>query len=75
MRFARTASRRHFLTQRRPHANRSTFFARHAAAINSLVGRGFKGDGPLSGSIPTGAFAAGLSMDEVLAQVKPFLAS
>ena len=49
--------------------------ARHAAAINSLVGRGFKGDGPLSGSIPTGAFAAGLSMDEVLAQVKPFLAS
>ena len=49
--------------------------ARHAAALNQLVGRGFKGDGPLSGSVPDGAFASPLSMDEVLAQVKPFLAA
>jgi rubrerythrin len=49
--------------------------ARHAAALNELVGRGFKGDSPLSGSIPDGAFAKPMSMDEVLAAVKPFLQS
>ena len=49
--------------------------ARHAAALNKLVGRSFKGDGKLEGSLPNGAFAKGLSMDEVLEQVKPFLAS
>ena len=49
--------------------------ARHAAALNQLVGRSFKGDGKLEGSLPNGAFAKGLSMDEVLEQVKPFIAS
>ena len=49
--------------------------ARHAAALNQLVGRGFSGRGPLDGSVPTGAFASPMSMDQVLAQVKPFLAS
>ena len=48
--------------------------ARHAAALNKLVGRGFKGGSPLEGSIPDGAFATAMSMDQVLAQVKPFLA-
>jgi rubrerythrin len=52
-----------------------TVEARHAAALNSLVGRGFKGDGALSGSVPDGAFAKPMSMDEVLKQVKPFIAS
>ena len=49
--------------------------ARHAAALNQLVGRSFGGDGKLEGSLPNGAFAKGLSMDEVLEQVKPFIAS
>jgi len=49
--------------------------ARHAAALNELVGRSFKGDGKLEGSLPDGAFAKGMSMDEVLEQVKPFIAS
>ena len=49
--------------------------ARHAAALNELVGRGFKGSGPLSGSLPDGAFAKPMSMNEVLAAVKPFLQS
>ena len=49
--------------------------ARHAAALNDLAGRGFKGDGALEGSIPDGAFAKPMSMDEVLKQVKPFLAA
>jgi len=49
--------------------------ARHAAALNELAGRGFKGGGQLEGSIPDGAFAKPMSMDEVLKQVKPFLAS
>jgi rubrerythrin len=49
--------------------------ARHAAALNKLVGRGFTGGSPLEGSIPDGAFAKAMSMDQVLAQVKPFLAS
>jgi rubrerythrin len=48
--------------------------ARHAAALNDLAGRGFTGGGPLEGSIPDGAFAKPMSMDEVLEQVKPFLA-
>ena len=48
--------------------------ARHAAALNELAGRGFKGSGALEGSIPDGAFAKPLSMDEVLEQVQPFLA-
>jgi rubrerythrin len=49
--------------------------ARHAAALNKLVGRGFKGGAPLEGSIPDGAFAKAMTMDQVLAAVKPFLAS
>ena len=49
--------------------------ARHAAALNHLVKRGFAGKGPLEGSIPDGAFAKGMSMDEVLEAVKPFIAS
>jgi rubrerythrin len=48
--------------------------ARHAAALNALVGRGFTGDGPLEGSIPDGAFAMPMSMDQVLREVQPFLA-
>jgi rubrerythrin len=48
--------------------------ARHAAALNSLVGRGFGGKGGLEGSLPDGAFAKGMSEAAVLAAVKPFLA-
>ena len=48
--------------------------ARHAAALNHLVGRGFAGDGELSGSIPTGAFAKPMDMAAVNKAVKPFLA-
>lgn len=51
-----------------------TVEARHAAALNHLVGRGFSGGGKLSGSLPDGAFAKPMSMDEVLEQAKPFLA-
>jgi rubrerythrin len=43
--------------------------ARHAAALNELIGAGFKG------SLPDGAFAKPMSMDEVLAAAKPFIAS
>jgi len=49
--------------------------ARHAAALNQLVGRGFKGKGPLEGSLPDGAFAKPLDMKAVLAQAKPFIAA
>jgi rubrerythrin len=49
--------------------------ARHAAALNKLVGRGFKGGAPLEGSIPDGAFAKAMTMEQVLAAVKPFLAA
>jgi len=49
--------------------------ARHAAALNELVKRGFKGGGALEGSIPDGAFAKPMTMEQVLEQVKPFLAS
>ena len=48
--------------------------ARHAAALNELAGRDFKGANALEGSIPDGAFAKPLDMDEVLKQVQPFLA-
>jgi rubrerythrin len=47
--------------------------ARHAAALNAVVGRGFKGDGALSGSIPDGAFAKPMGRDAVLKAVQPFL--
>ena len=52
-----------------------TVEARHAAALNSLVGTGFKGGSPLAGSIPDGPFAKAMTMDEVMAKVKPFIAS
>jgi len=48
--------------------------ARHAAAINALVGNGFKGSGPLVGSLPDGAFAKPMAMDKVLEAVQPFIA-
>ncbi len=48
--------------------------ARHAAALNQLLGRGFGGKGGLSGTLPDGAFAKGMDMESVLAAVKPFLA-
>jgi rubrerythrin len=48
--------------------------ARHAAALNQLLGRGFGGKGGLSGTLPDGAFAKGMDMDSVLKAVKPFLA-
>jgi rubrerythrin len=43
--------------------------ARHAAALNELIGAGFKG------SLPDGAFAKPMSMAQVLKQVQPFIAS
>lgn len=49
--------------------------ARHAAALNTLVGNGFKGSADLTGSLPDGAFAKPLPMNEVLKQVQPFLAA
>ncbi len=52
-----------------------TVEARHAAALNILVGRGFgDGKGGLSGALPDGAFGKPMDMKSVLAAVKPFLA-
>ena len=51
-----------------------TVEARHAAALNTLVGRGFGGKGGLKGSLPDGAFGKPMDMTAVLAAVKPFLA-
>lgn len=51
-----------------------TVEARHAAALNTIIDRGFKGGGPLQGSIPNGPFAKPLNMKEVLATAKIFLA-
>jgi rubrerythrin len=48
--------------------------ARHAAALNQLLGRGFGGKGGLKGTLPDGAFAKGMNEADVLAAVKPFLA-
>jgi rubrerythrin len=49
--------------------------ARHAAALNELTGAGFKGSSALVGSLPDGAFAKPMSMEQVLKQVQPFIAS
>jgi rubrerythrin len=49
--------------------------ARHAAALNQLVGRGFGGKGGLEGSLPDGAFGKPMDMASVLAAAKPFIAS
>ncbi len=52
-----------------------TVEARHAAALNILVGRGFgDGKGGLKGALPDGAFGKPMDMAAVLAAVKPFLA-
>jgi rubrerythrin len=50
-----------------------TVEARHAAALNSLAGKGFRG-GALVGSLPDGAFAKPMGMNEVLKAVRPFIA-
>lgn len=47
--------------------------ARHAAALNELVGRGFAGGDPLSGSLPDGAFGKPMAKADVLKAVQPFL--
>jgi len=50
--------------------------ARHAAALNMLVGRGFgDGNGGLEGSLPDGAFGKPMDMAAVLKAVAPFIAS
>jgi rubrerythrin len=49
--------------------------ARHAAALNMLVGRGFGGKGGLEGSLPDGAFGKPMDMASVLKAVAPFIAS
>jgi len=52
-----------------------TVEARHAAALNILVGRGFgTGNGGLKGALPDGAFGKPMDMAAVLTAVKPFLA-
>ena len=48
--------------------------ARHAAALNILVGRGFGGKGGLEGALPDGAFAKPMGEAAVRKAVKPFLA-
>jgi rubrerythrin len=48
--------------------------ARHAAALNELVGRGFGGRGGLEGSLPDGAFGKPMDMAAVLKAVAPFIA-
>ena len=47
--------------------------ARHAAALNILVGRGFGGKGGLEGALPDGAFGKPMDDTAVLAAVKPFI--
>jgi rubrerythrin len=50
--------------------------ARHAAALNELVGRGFgDGRGGLEGALPDGPFAKPMTMAAVLKAVRPFMAS
>ena len=49
--------------------------ARHAAALNERIGRSFDGETALAGSMPHGAFASPMSMQEVRDQIQPFLAS
>jgi len=51
-----------------------TVEARHAAALNMLVGRGFQANKG-QGSVPDGAFAKPMDMDAVLKAVAPFIAS
>jgi len=49
--------------------------ARHAAALNQLIGAGYGGKGGLKGSLPDGAFGKPMDMASVLAAAKPFIAS
>jgi len=49
--------------------------ARHAAALNQLIGRGFGGKGGLKGSLPDGAFAKPMDKAAVLKAVQPYLTS
>ena len=51
-----------------------TVEAEHAAALNELAGNGFA-KGALEGTLPDGAFAKPMSVQQVLAQIKPFLAA
>jgi rubrerythrin len=48
--------------------------ARHAAALNELVGRGFGGKGGLEGALPDGPFGNPMDMASVLKAVAPFIA-
>jgi len=52
-----------------------TVEARHAAALNELIGRGFQENVPLRGSVPTGAFARPMSMGEVLSIAERYIVS
>jgi rubrerythrin len=52
-----------------------TVEARHAAALNELAGRTFRGKGNLRGKIPNGAFARPMTMDETLKAFRPYMAS
>lgn len=53
--------------------NIHTVEARHAAALNEIAGNGFRGGGPLTGSIPDGAFAKPMTREEVLEAAAPFV--
>jgi len=52
-----------------------TVEARHAAALNELIGRRFQENVPLRGSVPTGAFARPMSMGEVLSVAGRYIVS
>jgi rubrerythrin len=50
-----------------------TVEARHAAALNEIAGNGFRGGGPLTGSVPDGAFGEPMTREQVLAEAAPFV--
>lgn len=50
-----------------------TVEARHAARFNELAGNGFMTGDELRGSVPDGAFAKPMTMEEVLERVQPFV--
>ena len=50
-----------------------TVEARHAAAFNEMAGNGFSGGDALVGTIPDGAFAKPMTMQEVINEAKKFL--
>ncbi len=49
--------------------------ARHAARFNELAGNGFMTGNELRGSVPDGAFAKPMTMEEVLERIQPFVRS